>query len=590
MMLAKETIMKRLTCALILLLGIGYTNAQVAQWLIPPEYNNIVLPNNANIVIAEQGDTKFIWSMEGKCLEKLTDHLYPYSDGYAVSVSPNKARITAFYDTEGKKKDVSKHNVMPGWNHALFHDGFLLVNDGEFFYYLDDKGVIDSTPYHYAYPFYNGYALCINYGNLSKLKNPLYQLLDTNLKPVSMIWQGKKFKQEEIEFISSINDAGIGIVEAKGKVFFFHAESGKLSPVMSSPTDQNIKNHARLDGSLEEGLTSFGDTVQQLTARSGRHGSVTITFDSMYKPVTINYSGEVHTFDKKKNAVKEQEKMLYSMADDNNKIGLYWDGIEMLPPQFDEVPLCFGNKAIVAMNGKYGMLQINRNNRFRIRLNKDEPIGFRHHRFDTNIRIDMPPYISPATVSIELAEDTKCHIDNIPYETKETNYGNYALYRCELFMPDSLTDEAIDITYSTHIVYNQLRSPAIDTKCTAWHMKYFNVDIDDSNYSITNGTLSFIFNVTPDRQPGESIYPHEASIIADSLIAEITERVSETRYKCKVYNLHEGINTFTIQILEKGCPPADFTFEVNYISRPMRGEKKVTMKKKKKETTPQLRI
>jgi hypothetical protein len=51
------------------------------------------------------------------------------------------------------------------------------------------------------------------------------------------------------------------------------------------------------------------------------------------------------------------------------------------------------------------------------------------------------------------------------------------------------------------------------------------------------------------------------------------------------------MNTFVIRIVEKGCPPSDFTFEVNYISRPTRGEKKVTMKKKKKEVAmPRLRI
>ena len=64
---------------------------------------------------------------------------------------------------------------------------------------------------------------------------------------------------------------------------------------------------------------------------------------------------------------------------------------------------------------------------------------------------------------------------------------------------------------------------------------------------------------------GETIYPHEARIMAEGLNAQILERVSETRYKCKVYPLREGLNTIVVQILEEGCPPANYTFEVTYV-------------------------
>lgn len=582
--------MKRLSFAIIMLLGLGYANAQVAQWLIPPSNDKMMLARDADIIITEKDGEQYIWNMEGECLEKLTDLLCPYNEGYAVAVSPTKGTVTAFYDTKGSKTNVSRYQVSPAWSHTSFHDGFLLVNDGEFYYYMNNKGVIATTPHHFAYPFCNGYALCINYENLVKLKNPNYQLIDTGLKSVAMVWEGKKLKQEDIEFISSVNDAGIAIVEAKGKVFFFNADGRTLTPVLSSPTDINPKNQARLDGSLEESLLANSDTTQVLIARSGKKGTIVVTFDMMLRPVSIDYSGEVQTFDKKPSPLRERHTVFSSMAGNNRKIGIRAGGSEMLPPQFDEVPLCFDDKAIIVKDGKFGLLQIHPDDKLQIRLNKGEPVGFRHYRFDTDLRIDMPSYVSPANVSIKMPE-SKGFIDNIPYETKETANGNYAVYKCELYMPDSLTDEATDVVYTSHVVYNQLLSSPFDTKCTAWHLKYFNVDISDNDYTITDGTLALTFNVIADRQPGENIYPHEARIMADSLKAEITERVSETRYKCKVHDLHEGINTFTVQILENGCPPSDFTFEVDYKAAPAKGEKKVVMKKKnKKPSSPTLRI
>ena len=68
--------------------------------------------------------------------------------------------------------------------------------------------------------------------------------------------------------------------------------------------------------------------------------------------------------------------------------------------------------------------------------------------------------------------------------------------------------------------------------------------------------------------------------------------MSEIRHKCKVYSLKEGVNNIVIQILEQGCPPAAFPFEVEYYkpvartrNKPAEKEK-VTIKKKEKPIKP----
>ena len=124
-------------------------------------------------------------------------------------------------------------------------------------------------------------------------------------------------------------------------------------------------------------------------------------------------------------------------------------------------------------------------------------------------------------------------------------------------------DARNEITYPTQIVYDGLKSPIIPFKVKAWHYKYFNVDVNDAETSIHQGTLSFTFNINAERNPGEAVYPTSVNIQTDSLQCEL-EKISETRYKCKVLALAEGNNNIIVQILEQGCPPASFPFEVTY--------------------------
>ena len=44
----------------------------------------------------------------------------------------------------------------------------------------------------------------------------------------------------------------------------------------------------------------------------------------------------------------------------------------------------------------------------------------------------------------------------------------------------------------------------------------------------------------------------------------VLEKLSETRFKCSLSNLQEGLTPFDVQVVEQGCPPAFFPFEVEY--------------------------
>ncbi|MBQ5554312.1 MAG: hypothetical protein IIT44_00845, partial [Erysipelotrichaceae bacterium] len=44
---------------------------QVAQWLVPPEYDYIEVSPENNIILAQQGFDHHIWDMNSKCLAKI---------------------------------------------------------------------------------------------------------------------------------------------------------------------------------------------------------------------------------------------------------------------------------------------------------------------------------------------------------------------------------------------------------------------------------------------------------------------------------------------------------------------------------------
>ncbi len=577
--------MKRLISFLSVALFAVSGHAQVAQWLIPPVYDKVTMPVGANIIVTDSLNSKTIWTTNGIRLETTTDDMYAYSDGHIVVTLEDQPYITTIYDRNGSSYPIEDYQL--GWGYPYFHDGHLLVFDGKYFQYMNGEGEVNQQQFATAYPFSAGFAAIYTYENMRKEKSPYFALIDKDLQPITFQLEGKAVSRDDVEFVSSVNDEGLAVVVIKRKLYYFHADTQELTPLYATADETNPKNQARLDGDMNSSYVNAEDSAM-LRAKCGKNGMAIITFDgTTLRPLAITHDGSRHEYRLKEAPQHNLAAKLNRMQGANGKIGLYWDGKEMLPPQFEKVPLCYEDKAIVLVGRKYGLLQMHREDDFSIRLNKGEPIGFRHKRFDTSIRVDMPPYVSAAETVIEVSPETGCRIDKISRQTKETSYGNYTQYECELDIPSGLTEDVTPLTYPAYVVYQGLQSTALTAEGTAWHSKYYNVDINDDDYSIAGGNLSLTFNVSAERLPGETVYPHEARIQAEGLQAEITERVSETRYKCKVYNLREGMNTITVQILEEGCPPANYNFDVNY-QKPAShaGPQKVTITKKPRATKP----
>lgn len=582
--------MKRILLILMLLDVYVGSKAQIAKWLIPPLYEKITLVKGIDAVMTDSADIKAIWTLNGKRFITSKDEIFPFKEGLALAVKRGTASISMIYKQSGEPINVDGYNVPHDF--PYYSNGKLLVLQGSNYKFIDTEGGVLAGNYTSAYPYFNGYATCDTYLNMEKKKDIRHILLDDKGNPCKFSFQGKDINADDIQFVSSVNDENIAIIVVKQRVYFFNGKEKNLIPILvkDEPTP-NLKEQAKITSDISQCFLQNPDSTYTLTAKCGKNDIVSIDFDMMKRPKCIKKNDMEYYYKQRQEKIKAQSSELRTTKE-NGLIGLYWNSeCEILPPQFEEVLTCFDNKALVKIKGKVGMLEVLKDESFKMKMNKGDDIAFRHQKFETSIRADFPTFLRADKVNIEIDPQTGCDIDKTSKESKNTESGNFVQYNCVLNIPSNLPDELTTIEYPITIQYDGIKSSIIPFKVNAWHYKYFVVDIDDSQTTLENGTVSFVFNINAERIASDGIYPTTVNILTDSLKLEY-EKLSEIRHKCKVYSLKEGVNNIVVQILEQGCPPASFPFEVEYYkpvaktrNKPAENEK-VTIKKKTKSPKP----
>lgn len=582
--------MKRLIFTIISIGTLLSANAQMARWLISPSYDDIrIAANGIDAVVTDSAGVKNLWTYEGKLLIKTSNDLFDFKDKRCVSTKKGKIDIDCIYTENGEKIKIENCNV----THAFpyYSCGMLLVHDGSYFRYVQTDGSIDSKYYLKAYPFFNGYASCQTFMNMEKKKNPYNLLIDNNEKAVEFKYGGKNIDANDVEFISSVNDDSIAVVVIKHKVYTFDGRTKILSPVCATKDDDSQKNQAKLNGDLAQCYKQLNDSISTLTAECGKINKVTFSFDNFLKPVSIDVNGNVETY-----SVKTEKKKEYTSSvkshEENGLYGIYYNSKEILPPQFDRVMSCIDNKVFVKLKGKYGMLEVDSVNVLKVKINKGDDIAFLHQKKDATVRVDMPHYILADKTYLEFCVTEGAELDKTSRTWRNTESGNFVEYNCVLTIPKDLPDEIKEITYPVQITYDGLKYPVIDHKVNAWFYKKFEIEEDESQRNVEHGTLTFVFNVKNSRED-ESIVKFDVSVQADTLSVLREDKMSETRYKYKVCDLKEGVNNIVVQVLEQGCPPASFPFEVEYHkpvaktkTKPAEKEKVNIVKKQKVQPSP----
>lgn len=591
--------MKRTLLTFICICLAGLANAQIAKWLIEPLYDDIHMAVGIDAIVTDSANTKTLWSFEGRRLATTPNEIFDFRENRSVSTVPGTANIACVFKNNGESIKIENCNVAHAY--PYYSCGKLLVQEGIYYRFVGVDGSFNGGKYTKAYPYFNDYASCQTFLNMEKQKDPYFLLVNKNEEMVQFSFNGKNFDADDIEFISSVNDENLAIVVLKHKLYKFNGADGSLSPVFASEDETYLKNQAKLDGDLNTCYKKVDDNTYVLTAKCGKNAEVSFEFDNMLKPVSFTTNGET-----KKYSVREEVKREFTsplrMETEGNLYGIYWESEVMLPAQFEKLSTCFENKAFVKLNGKFGMLAIDKDAKFSLKINKGNDVAFLHQKFETAVRVDMPSYILSDKTYLEIDPSCGIELDKTSREIKNTESGNFVEYNCVLNIPENLPDEIEEISYPIQVVYNGLKSPVINHKINAWFYKKFEVEEDETQRHVEHGTLTFVFSIKNAQLDG-SIVKFDVSVLADTLSVQREDKMSETRYKYKVDGLNEGINNIVVQILEQGCPPASFPFEVEYHkpvaktkTKPAEQEKVVIKKKAKVQqptpthSTPRLEI
>lgn len=591
--------MKKVILSFTLILSCLTIKAQMTRWIMQPEYDKIYMASGAPLLISDSLDTSFLWSINGKKIAATKDFIYPFKEGFAVTTQKNTENITGFFDMQGKFTSLKNYTIT--YDEPFFKDGFLLVKSNNKYCFINKDGNEESFGnYVKLYPFNNGFATCFTYEQIDKLKNPYYTYITADKRHITFSYNDKEFDPKDVEFLSSINDEGIGIAIIKHKAYFFDKVSCKLEPIFASKNETNIKRQVVVDGESNEYLINMNDSII-IRGKGSKTEFVRFNFDKHLKLIKIYFADRTENYKENIDKIEKYSSPFSPVKSSDNKYALNYNEVSVLPSQFDEVGFCVNDFAIVRMNDKWGMLTYDPSLKYRLIMHNGKDIAFRHKDVATTIKLELPAIISADKCRFDIDEIYGCTIDKISLETKNTENGNYVQYNCVLAIPDSLPDVITEIQYPVQIIYDRLKYPIMPIKTKAWHYKYINVDLDETETTLEQGNVSFTINISADKQPGENDYPFEVEIKTDSLQTELA-KISETRYKCKLFALAEGVNNVNINILEDGCPPSVFPFEITYIkpvkksrNKPevkeeVKIEKKVKVKEPAKQDGPILPI
>lgn len=572
--------MKKVILASFILLLTLQTHAQVAGWTIPPQYDSIYFADGADLIITDSLNEKSVWTRQGKRLFKTSDILHPFADGIAVTTDPESDMITGFYTINGGFTSLSGYSI--AHDYPYFSDGYLLVKKQDKYYFADPKGKVNEHGVVLAYPFHGGFASCKDYKNPDKPKDLCNFLINKDKKKTTFTFKDKPFNIDDLEFISSVNDEGIGIVVAKRKVYFFENGIEELRPVFINPEVVDMKQQAKLSGKVADCLTATANSNYILYANCGKIDQISFQFDERMVPVAIRYNVESRPFNQSKESRVLPDSPIGTTRS-NNLLGLSVDGDDFLPAQFDAIYKSFGNEAFVKASGKQGLIWVSTDDSFKLSINKGKDIAFRHQTYETPIRLDMPKSVPSEKTELRIASpDSGCQIDQTSKEAKDTPNGNYIQYQSTLYIPNDLPDEITEISYPIQIVSDGIKFPVVKLNAKAWHYKYLTIDIINSETTISKGTVSFTFDINAERFSDEDFYPTSINIVTDSLLYSETQKISESRYKCQVFDLKEGYNDITIEIIEQGCPPISSPWRINYNKPSAKTKHKETVEIKKK--------
>lgn len=210
-----------LTALVVVLVSSHAAYGQMAKWVMRPGYDSIRLAAGVPVILTDSAGTTSLWSTDARLLASTTDSVAPFSNGFAVVLKKGTTDITGFYATDGTFTKLQGCKAVYGC--PYFRDGYLLVDkQGRHKLICTDGSGDPFGSFVTMYPYTNGYACCTMYRDMENLEGTYYYYVDTDKNPIRlMLNKEDEAESDEVSFLSSLNDDGLGIAIVKRRVYMY---------------------------------------------------------------------------------------------------------------------------------------------------------------------------------------------------------------------------------------------------------------------------------------------------------------------------------------------------------------------------------
>ena len=537
--------MRKIVVAALLLMT-TVAQAQVPHWNLHPRYASIEMLGNGCYLVSNNGKYGMMNDKEKEIVPLQYEKVSPFRTHAALLY--NQGKFVGYMSDQGRVKQYPAGQFQVA-EQPSFYDGYLLVSniDGYFYLRASDDAIIG--PFTGGMPFQEGYAVVKVPKNPKKVLGGDYtiQILSAKsgkLEPLNL----GEYDEDDIDFISSVS-YGKSIIVLKKRFHEYDFNKGTLTPIHF---DNNIANK-------KSRVTANERPVNVMSNEDGfiigfKQGQM--TFDPLMRLNSISYIGQ----DKRNVSVPEEVKEekqspIQSKAFPNTELlGLNYNGKEILTAQFEKVSMLWDNEAIVMVNGKYGVINVDPNHTCRFVLNDNMAIGFEHKTAITNIKAVCPPYLKPSLMTLN-SEDENCHI-NIDTRKENTNVETAVLsYQCSLNIPEEIGLEKSSTNTRFALNYDGLKLTANVIPFDTWYVNNYTVQV--TKHTIEGAALTAEILVNNSSQGGKNFFRNVAIEAEDSVVCNLT-KITEELFSARFYGWKDNTLRFSVDITEDGCPTLSY--------------------------------
>lgn len=526
--------------------------AQVPRWILHPTYDKISILGNGYYVVSQNHQFGMLNAEEKEVVPLKYDSISPFKSHQGLLYNNNK--FVGYVSDNGVVQDLSAGQYQVVGDQG-FSDGYLSVHNNTGYYYIRVSDGVKVGPFTYAAPFCEGYAwVKIPKSDKHILDGSYsYNILSSKTGVFANLSLGE-YDTEDIDFISS-SSYGKCIIVLKKRFYEYDFKTNMLTPLATDNDPTNKKSRVIAAERPVNVIKNGNEYV--IRFKQG-----VMTFDSLMRLSSITYTGQLP-----RRVTIPQEKPFEPQSDlkpiaynERSLLGLSYNGQEILPAQFEAVPLTWNHDAIVKQNGKYGLITVDPRSSCRFIMNNNLDIGFEHKTINTDIKVVCPPYMTLSLMSLS-SQDDNCLI-NIDTRKENVNVETAVLsYDCTLNIPDEIGLERTPSYSKFAINYDGLKfTPSVITYNT-WYINNYTVQM--LSHQINGSVLTAEILVRNTGTHDRTYYFRDVTIdVADSTICTIS-KVTEEMYSARLYEWKGDEVKFSVDITEDGCPTISYPFAIS---------------------------